>query len=50
MAKSKKPPENSTLIERLEFYVATDQEERAKALALLADHLEECYLWDIEFN
>ena len=45
-----KPHENATVIERITFYVQTDQEERAKALATLCDHLEECFLWEIEFN
>lgn len=47
---AKKPPENATLIERLTFYVEHDQEDKAKALALLADHLEECFLWDIQWD
>ena len=41
--------ENSTLIERLQYYVNFDEPSKAKALARVADFLEECYLWDIEF-
>lgn len=42
--------ENATLIERLTWYVDNDQYEKAEVLAQLADHLEECYLWDVSFN
>ena len=44
-----KLPENATLIERLQYYVNSDDPKRAKALAQVADFLEECYLWDIDF-
>ena len=41
---------NATLVERITFYVEHDEEEKAKALAKLGDYLEECFLWDIEWN
>jgi hypothetical protein len=44
-----KLPENATLIERLQYYVNSDDPKRARALAQVADFLEECYLWDIDF-
>lgn len=43
-------PDNSTLIERLQYYVNYDDPTKAKALAQVADYLEECYLWDISFD
>ena len=42
--------QNETLIERLQSYVEQGEYEKAEALAQLADHLEECYLWDIQFD
>lgn len=42
-------PENATLIERLQYYVNFDQPKKARALAQVADFLEECYLWDLDF-
>ena len=42
--------ENATLIERLQYYVNTDDPLKARALAKLADFLEECFLWDIYFT
>ena len=42
--------QNETLVERLQSYVADGEYEKAEALAQLADHLEECYLWDIQFD
>ena len=41
--------ENATLIERLQYYVNFDEPKKARALAQLADFLEECYLWDLDF-
>jgi hypothetical protein len=41
---------NETLIERLQSYVEQGEYEKAEALAQLADHLEECYLWDVTFE
>ena len=41
---------NETLVERLQTYVADGEYEKAEALAALADHLEECYLWDLTFD
>ena len=40
---------NETTIERITQYVQTEQYEKAKILASLADHLEECFLWDVSF-
>lgn len=40
--------ENATLIERLQYYINLDEPRKAKALAQLADFLEECYLWDVD--
>lgn len=42
--------QNETLIERLQSYVERGEYEMAEALAQLADHLEECYLWDVSFE
>ena len=42
--------ENATLIERLQYYINFDDPIKAKALAKVADFLEECYLWDIDFT
>ena len=42
--------ENATLIERLQYYINFDDPIKAKALAKVADFLEECYLWDISFT
>ena len=47
--KKEKPPENSTLVERIQFYVDTNQIKQAKALAIVGDSLEEAYSWDTEF-
>ena len=41
--------ENATLIERLQYYVNFDNPKKARALARVADFLEECYLWDLDF-
>ena len=40
---------NSTTLERLEWY-SVNAPEKGKALAKLADYLEECFLWEIEFE
>ncbi|AGG54507.1 hypothetical protein CYYG_00005 [Cyanophage SS120-1] len=42
-------PDNATLIERLQYYVNYDDPRKAKALAQVADFLEECFLWDVDF-
>ena len=42
--------ENATILERLEWYSRSGHKEQGKALAKLADYLEECFLWDIDFN
>lgn len=44
-----RPKENATLVERIKFYVDTDQIVKAKALAVVGDTLEEAYSWDTEF-
>ena len=44
-----KPKDNATLVERIQFYVDTDQIVKAKTLALLGDTLEEAFSWDTEF-
>ena len=41
---------NETVIERLQSYVESGEYAKAEALAQLADHLEECYLWDVTFD
>lgn len=41
--------ENATTIERLHWY-SEHAPEQGKALAKLADYLEECFKWDIEFH
>ena len=42
--------ENATTLERLEWYSRSGNKEQGKALAKLADYLEECFLWDIDFH
>lgn len=42
--------ENATLIERLQYYINFDDPSKAKALAAVADYLEECFLWDVTFD
>ena len=42
--------ENATTIERLEWYSHSGHEEQGRALAKLADFLEECFLWEIDFH
>lgn len=42
--------ENATILERLEWYSRSGQMAEGKALAKLADYLEECFLWEIEFH
>ena len=41
-------PQNATTLERIMYYIEHDMEEKARALAQLADHLEECYSWEID--
>ncbi len=45
-----KMPTNATLVERIMIYVEWEQPEKAACLATLGDHLEECFLWDVQFN
>ena len=40
---------NATTLERLDWY-SMYAPEKGRALAKLADYLEECFLWDIEFQ
>lgn len=47
---AEKYPENATTLERLEWYSQHKMLHEGKALAKLADYLEECFLWDIEFH
>ena len=42
-------PITATTLERIMFYVENDMEDKARALAQLCDHLEECYSWEIDF-
>ena len=42
--------ENATLVERIMSYVDEGENEKAEALAQVADYLEECYLWDVTFD
>ena len=44
-----KPPENLGLAERILWYVETDQEQKAEALAMLGDWLEDCASYELEF-
>lgn len=41
---------NATTIERIMSYMERDEEHKARALATLADYLEECYQWDVCFD
>lgn len=41
---------NSTTVERIMAYVQADQLQQAEALARLADYLEDCFSWEIEFD
>jgi hypothetical protein len=50
MANLPHPPENSTLVARIEWYVERGRYREAKALATLGDLLEECFSWDVEFE
>ena len=43
-------PENATILERLEWYSRNNHHQQGRALAKLADYLEECFMWDIEFH
>lgn len=49
MKKEQNPKENATLVERIQFYVDTNQIVKAKTLALVGDTLEEAFSWDTEF-
>lgn len=42
--------ENATLVERIMAYVANDEADKAAVLAHVADHLELCYTWDVDFS
>ena len=41
---------NETLVERIRVYVDRGEYEKAEGLAQVADHLEECYSWDLTFD
>jgi len=41
---------NYTTVERILHYVETGEEDKAEALAQLADYLEECFTYEIEFT
>tara|TARA_Y100001963_G_scaffold64456_1_gene89845 strand:- start:1099 stop:1263 length:165 start_codon:yes stop_codon:yes gene_type:complete len=40
----------ATLVDRIQWYIETDDHQRAKALAQVGDFLEECYAWDVSFD
>ena len=42
--------DNRTSEERLVDYVNNEDYEKAEALVAVVDYLEECWLWDIEFD
>ena len=44
------PLPNATMVERIMYYVETDQHHKAQALAKLGDHLEECFSWELTFD
>jgi hypothetical protein len=50
MDQPKKYPENATVVERMQWYVNSDQKQHARILAKVCDYLEECFLWEIEFE
>ena len=41
---------NATLVERIWFYVETEESDKAQHLAALGDYLEECFQWDVSYN
>ena len=45
-----RPTPNSTLVERIRFYVDTDQEKQAERLARLADFLEACVSYEVSWG
>jgi hypothetical protein len=42
--------DNRTSEQRLRDYVEADDFEKAEALVAVVEYLEECLLWDIEFE
>lgn len=44
------PNENTTLVDRIQFYVNTGQREKGLALAKIGDYLEECFKWEIQYG
>ena len=44
-----KPAPNSTMVERIQHYVATDQYDKGAALAALGDWLEDCAAPELTF-
>ena len=43
-------PTNATLVDRIMHYCQDNEHQKAAALAQLGDYLEECFLWEIEFD
>lgn len=41
---------NATLVERIWFYVETNESSKAQHLAALGDYLEECFSWDVSYD
>lgn len=41
------PPSHFTVLERLQWYVDNNQEDKGRQLAHLVDYLEECYSYEI---
>lgn len=42
--------QDETTIERIMSYMDAGAYGEAETLAALADYLEECYLWDVQFD
>lgn len=43
------PHENTTLVDRIHFYVNTGQREKGLALAKIGDFLNECWKWELTY-
>ena len=41
---------NATMVDRIMHYVETDQTEKAQALAVLGDFLEDCFSYTLTFD
>jgi hypothetical protein len=46
----KRPPKNSTLVERISFYFETDQDEKCLALCAVGDKLEDDFAPTLTFD